>query len=108
MFAAESREPLWLPRLYLRLLGAALLLEGAAMLLLSALPAADVPWPLAAFRPDPPHELIHVTWGLALLAIPLASRRASAEAPLALAFGVFYVGLAVLGVLIHNPFGLQL
>src|SRR5437764_10967692 len=103
MLAVAPREPLWLPRLYLRLLGAALLLEGAAMLLLSALPAADVPWPLAAFRPDPPHDLIHVTWGLALLALPRASRRAAADALVALAFGVFYVGLAVLGILVHSP-----
>jgi len=26
----------------------------------------------------------------------------------ALAFGAFYVGLAVLGILVHNPFGLRL
>ena len=92
----------------MRLLGAVLLLEGAALLLLEALPPEAVPAPLASFQPDPLHNLIHVAWGLALLAIPLASRRASAEALVALAFGVFYVCLAVLGILVHNPFGLRL
>jgi hypothetical protein len=90
------------------LLGAALLLEGLTMLVLSRLPAASIPVPLAAFQPDPPHELIHVCWGLALLAIPFLVPRHNAATLIALAFGVFYVCLAVLGIVVYHPFGLRI
>src|SRR4051795_12623469 len=96
-----------LARLYLLLLGAGLLVEGTAELVLWRLPANAAPALLAAFPPDPPHELIHVTWGLALLLVMLRGGRA-AQACAGLAFAAFYLALAALGLAFHNPFGLQL
>ena len=107
MLASTVRARTSLPELYLRALGATLLLEGLAMLALGRLPDGSIPTVLAAFQPDPPHELLHVTWGVALLAIPMLFPRHGA-ALVALAFGVFYVGLAALGILVYHPLGLRL
>jgi hypothetical protein len=100
--------PRRLVRIYLRLLGAALLLEGLGEFALRALPGSAVAALRAAFPPDPPHDALHVVWGLALLALPLLWPRAFRPEALAIAFGLFYVALAFLGVLVYHPFGLRL
>src|SRR3954471_17663199 len=105
LLAADARTRL--ARLYLLLLGAGLLVEGTAELVLWRLPANAAPALLAAFPPDPPHELIHVTWGLALLLVMLRGARA-AQAYAGLAFAAFYLAFAALGLTLHNPFGLLL
>ena len=50
-----------------------------------------------------PHNLLHITWGLAILGL-LKLERASL---VALVFGGFYTALAIGGVLLHDPFGLD-
>ena len=58
-------------------------------------------------RADPLHAAIHIAWALAMLAA--AARVDDARvAGLLLIFGLFYVGLAALGILVHHPFGLRL
>jgi hypothetical protein len=95
-------------RPYLWLLGTALLLEGATLLAVGALPA-DVPLPLAgAFAPDPLHNAIHVAWGLAIVILLASGLKESGASLLAISFGVFYIGLAIAGTLVAQPFGLHL
>lgn len=95
-------------RLYVWILGAALALEGIGMFILGAIPEATIPSPFEAFRPDPPHDALHVVWGVALLALPLLRPRTFRPEILATIFGVFYVGLGFLGVFVYHPFGLRL
>jgi hypothetical protein len=57
---------------------------------------------------DPLHAAIHICWGLALLCVLAVRGDDRTLGRLALVFGVFYTCLAVLGVVVHHPFGLQL
>jgi hypothetical protein len=98
-------DPMRLVRLYILALGAGLLLEGAGLVLVNALTL-----PLPVGSNDTRHNMLHVVWGIGLLAIaavpqvPGSTRVARA----ALVFGVFYVVLGALGVLLDRPFGLLL
>jgi hypothetical protein len=98
-------EPARLVRLYVLALGAGLLLEGGGLLLVSVLAL-----PLPVGTNDTRHNLLHVVWGVGLLAIAATPRaeRSSRTAWAALIFGVFYVALGVLGLLLDRPFGLLL
>ncbi len=91
-----------LARTYLLLLGAGLLFEGAALLFVAAI---NLPAPYAL---DNPHNALHVVWGLLILYVLATSRDSRRLASLALLFGVFYIGLAVAGLVLVNPFGLLL
>ena len=85
-------------RLYVIVLGAGLLLEGATLLVLDAL---KIPAPITSS--DVRHNVLHVVWGAALLAVgPWRPVWA------ALIFGTFYVALGIVGLTIDQPFGLQL
>jgi hypothetical protein len=98
-------EPTRLVRLYVLALGAGLLLEGGGLLLVNALAI-----PLAVGTNDTRHNLLHVVWGIGLVAIAATPQGVGSTrvAWAALVFGVFYVTLGVLGVLIDRPFGLLL
>jgi hypothetical protein len=89
--------------LYVLTLGALLLLEGAALLVVDRLPLS-----LGFTASDTRHNLLHVVWGGGLLALVLTARGSDRVAWAALIFGVFYVSLAVLGVASDRPFGLLL
>jgi hypothetical protein len=95
----QSLEPRRLVKLYVLVLGAALLLEGGGLLL-----AGSWGLPIGSLASDARHNLLHVVWGLGLL-LSVALRQAAWAA---VVFGVFYVALAVLGVVLSNPFGLQI
>jgi hypothetical protein len=98
------RSPTWLVRKYLWLLGAGLLLEGAALLALEALPSL-----LPGIAPvDTLHNAVHVLWGLTILFFLISGIDDAQTAVLAIGFGVFYLTLAVLGTVTHDPFGLRL
>ncbi len=100
----RPRAPLL--RLYLVAAGVVLLGQGGASLLVRA--AGRDPHATTRLLSDPAHATIHVVWGVVLLGV-LASRAGeAAEAPVALAFGAFYVGLLVLGLAVHHPFGLMI
>jgi hypothetical protein len=98
-------EPTRLARLYVLALGAGLLLEGGALLLVNALAL-----PLPVGINDARHNLLHVVWGIALLAIAATPQvhGSTRVAWAAQVFGVFYIALGVLGVLLDRPFGLLL
>jgi hypothetical protein len=98
-------EPARLVRLYVLALGAGLLAEGGALLLVNALAL-----PLPVGTNDTRHNLLHVVWGIALLAIAATpqGRGSTRVAWASLVFGVFYVALGVLGVVLDRPFGLLL
>jgi hypothetical protein len=98
-------EPARLVRAYVLMLGAGLLLEGGGLLLVNALAL-----PLAVGTNDTRHNLLHVVWGIGLLAIAATpqGRGSTRVAWAAVVFGAFYVALGVLGVLLDRPFGLLL
>jgi hypothetical protein len=95
-------------QVFLLVAGVLLLGQGTASLVLDWA-GGQLPPLLQAFVADPLHATIHVAWGLVMLGV-LGARGGDRRvlAALALAFGVFYTGLAFLGVFVHHPFGLRL
>ena len=87
---------------YLLLVGGGLLLEGAVLLL-----AAGTHLPLP-FALDDRHNVLHVIWGIVILAGVTIWRDPRQLATLALVFGIFYTALAIAGVVVTNPFDLAL
>jgi hypothetical protein len=87
--------------------GAALLAQGALSLLIDTAGIA-LPRLVQAFIGDPLHAVIHVIWGIVMLGCSAIGRSRETIALLSLVFGVFYVSLGFLGVLVHHPFGLLL
>ncbi|MBV9323022.1 MAG: hypothetical protein JO352_04445 [Chloroflexi bacterium] len=98
-------DPVRLVRLYVWVVGAGLLLDGALLLLVNGL---DVPVPVNAT--DWRYNLLHLVWGIALLAVSVLARDGHdiRVAWAAVIFGAFFVSLGVLGLTIDQPFGLQL
>jgi hypothetical protein len=97
--------PSGLVRAYVVAVGAGLLLEGGGLLLVNLLAL-----PVGVGVNDTRHNLLHVMWGVGLLLVgALPHERGSTRiAWAAVVFGFFYLSLAVLGVLVQNPFGLLL
>jgi hypothetical protein len=96
------------PVLWVYLVGAGmvLLVQGSGSLLVRA--AGRDPHAATRLLSDPSHATIHVVWGVVLLGVLAARAGDVAEAWVALVFGVFYVGLLVLGLAVHHPFGLMI
>jgi hypothetical protein len=88
-----------LARLYGLVLGAGLLLEGSALLLLDVLTTPTS---------DTRHNALHVVWGVTILAVLAPGNEPYRTALVMVVFGVFYTALAFAGVLIDQPFGLRL
>ena len=84
---------------YCLLIGAGLLAEGALLVLLQ--------W-LTPYAGDVRHNLLHVAWGVVILALVTNDRSQLRATHVALVFGVFYTALAIVGVTTSDPFGLQL
>jgi hypothetical protein len=95
-------------RLYLLLLGSALLAQGLLSWVLDWTGNASSQMPYRFANADPRHALIHVVWGAVMLVALARGLDERGCIRLAFAFGVFYTALAVLGVLVHHPFGLRL
>jgi hypothetical protein len=95
-------------RRYLAVLGATLLAQGLASWTLDASGTASDRLPYRFANADPRHALIHVAWGALILVLLVRGLDARGAVRLTLAFGVFYSGLAVLGLVVHHPFGLRL
>ena len=91
--------PVSLVRVYGLIVGAGLLLEGGALLALDVLHIAPG---------DTRHNALHVVWGLAILTLLAVLRGARSTLLVVGGFGVFYTALAILGVVIDQPFGLRL
>jgi hypothetical protein len=93
-------------RPYLLAAGAILLGQGAVSLVVRS--AGRDPHATSRLLSDPAHATIHVSWGLVLLAVLALRANGAVQARVTLAFGVFYVGLLVLGLTVHHPFGLMI
>jgi hypothetical protein len=99
-------DPVRLVQWYIWVLGAGLLLDGGLLLLADWL---GVPLPFNAS--DWRDNVLHIVWGLALLAVSWLSWRRHRPiwvAWAAVIFGAFSVALGVLGLTIDQPLGLQL
>jgi hypothetical protein len=95
-------------RVYLGFLGALLLSQGLGSLTLRALGLTDPSLSHGFVHADPLHAVIHVVWGSVMLIFLAEEAGNGPIVSLALIFGVFYVSLAILGVLVYHPFGLEL
>jgi hypothetical protein len=95
-------------RPYLALLGATLLGQGLVSWALDWSGHASNQIPNRFANSDPRHAFVHVAWGAIMLVLVARGLDERGYARLALVFGVFYTGLAVLGVVVHHPLGLRL
>jgi hypothetical protein len=96
-------------RSYLWVVGVGLLVQGALTLVSIAIWGdAGAHRTHGVLNHDARHGLLHVLWGLALLVTVNLKSRARFLIGDALVIGVFYIGLGVLGIVTHNPFGLLL
>jgi hypothetical protein len=95
-------------QIFLGLLGAGLLGQGATSLLLDIFGLASDHLPQRFANSDPLHASIHVVWGVAMVSLVLLGLGDSDATRLALIFGVFYTGLAIAGLTIHHPLSLRL
>lgn len=98
-------------RRYLWVLMGGLLLQGLGSLLFRLFPALPASMPLlvrGTFGIDQGHALIHIVWGLVGVIILFFSRTNHPLTYLALSFGIFYTALAIWGVTVYHPLGLEL
>jgi hypothetical protein len=97
-------------RLYTAVAGLFLLLQGTSTLAFRLFPALDQAFPalLAITRMIPPHSILHILTGILALAVLF---RGGERGPFwfAAGFGLFYVGLAFVGMIVDRPtvLGLQ-
>lgn len=99
----------WIATCYLWLLGIGLLLEGGGFLILNLLGNAAPALPPGVNSTDSPHNALHAVWGLCILGVLVfRGDRADIPARVSTIFGVFYLTLAVLGIVLDRPFGLVL
>jgi hypothetical protein len=97
-------DPVRLVQIYVLVVGALLVLDGALQLLATGL---GVPATMGAA--DWGQGLLHLATGVALLVVSWISRDGYPirVAWAAVIFGAFYVALGVLGLTVDQPFGLQ-
>jgi len=98
-------------RAYLWVLMGGLFGQGVGSLVFRLFPTLPASMPLlvrGAFGIDFWHALIHLSWGLVGMAVIATVKTNRPLFALAFAFGVFYTGLAIWGVSVHHPLGLEL
>ena len=101
----QSRRRL---RIYLAAVGAALLGQGSASLLLDKALNVNLAPLHGLLTTDDRHAGLHVVWGLVLLAFAALAVRAPVLIGLGFVFGVFYTALGVVGLFDNAAFGLHL
>jgi hypothetical protein len=91
-------------RLYTAIIGIFLLLQGTSTLIFYLYPPLDQAFPalLAITRMIPPHSILHIITGLIALAILWRGGERGAFW-FALGFGLFYTGLAFVGMSTGHP-----
>ena len=87
-------------------MGVVLLGQGAVSLLVRA--SGQDPHATSRLLSDPAHATIHVVWGVGLLVVLALRAGETVDAWAAVVFGLFYVGLLLLGLAVHHPFGLMI
>jgi len=103
---SDARSRTSLVRGYLCVVGIGLLAQGAASLLVEAV-HGDAHGTTRLLS-DPRHAAIHLVWGALTVGVLALGALERVLAVFAVAFGVFYIALLVLGVAVHHPFGLML
>ena len=96
---------------FLWVLMGGLWIQGIGSLAFRLVPALPANSPLlvrGTFGIDFWHALIHIAWGVAGLIIAGSSKSDRTWIDFAVIFGVFYTGLAVWGIVVHHPLGLEL
>ncbi len=107
----RSINVVWVFHLYVWLVMAGLLIQGAGSFILRQHPSltAWLPVPLATLmNGNIPHAILHIAWGAAGLVILTVFRSDLAYLRLGGVFGVFYTLLGFLGIFVLNPFGMRL
>jgi Domain of unknown function (DUF4383) len=96
-------------RLYTAIVGGFLLLQGVSTLIFRLYPPLDQAFPalLAVTQMVPAHSILHIVTGLLALGILFWGGERGAFW-FALGFGIFYLGLAFVGMLSGQPMGLSL
>ena len=96
-------------RFYTALSGIFLLLQGISTLLFRLFPALDEAFPalLSITQMVPVHSTLHILTGLTALAVLFLGGDRGAFW-FALGFGAFYTGLALFGMITHDPTILRL
>jgi hypothetical protein len=94
--------------LCLLVVGTGLLVQGALTIVFLALYDRASHHTHGVLGADGWHGAIHLAWGALMLGALRTSLPERALALLTLAFGIFYVGLAIVGIIVHHPFGLRL
>lgn len=108
--ARAARAPRVL-HVYLWIVMAGLLVQGAGSLLLDLRPdlQAATPTLLATvMNGNPPHAWLHIVWGTAGLVYLALFRTDQARLWLGLVFGAFYTLLGFAGIVLHHPMGMRL
>jgi hypothetical protein len=103
----RSRAPRLL-RPYLWVLGSGLFVQGTLTVAFLAFGDEAARRTHGLLNHDARHGAIHLAWGLAIVILLRAGLEDRGLARTAVVFGLFYAALAVLGVAVHAPFGLQL
>jgi hypothetical protein len=93
---------------YLGVVGAGLLLQGAISLVLLDAFGVDPMRFHGIVAMDDRHATLHVVWGLFVLGVLARGPGERTLIALGSFFGVFYLALGLLGVFVHDPFGLRL
>ena len=87
------------------------LAQGSGSLILRLRPDVEAATPLllaTLFNGDIRHAILHISWGAVGLVYLVAFRTFRVRLWLAWAFGVFYVALGLLALVVYHPFGLRL
>jgi hypothetical protein len=93
---------------YLWLLAGSLLVQGIVALGFALARQHPPTWTSTALTTHPLHSMIHIVWGLAMLILLGRGLRDRAVALLGVTFGVFYILLALLFVVVDHPLGMTI
>jgi hypothetical protein len=103
-----TRNAVTLLRWYLWLLGVGLLAQGLVAFAFSAAHAQPPSWTSTALTTHPRHSIVHVIWGLAIVALLARGLRDQYVVWLGLGFAIFYLSFALLFLVVHQPFGMTI
>jgi hypothetical protein len=95
-------------RFYLFWLGNALFIQGVISLIFGVTNREPLIFIGRRLTSDPLHATIHIVWGLVIFLLLKQRIRQGLLGVIGLVFGVFYLLLGVMGIVIFHPLGMQL